>query len=408
MSAYNQGDILVAELKVANFDFKYSFISFDVYESIFTPGILANITILDTGDYIGQQKLSGGEPVTIVFKPPGGEMVEYKMIINKVKKMEATPSQRAKSYVIEAGSEEIFNSKDKYVTKSYENKQFSQMVEDIFKEYLKSDKKLNVEETKGLQKYIVPSQKPYAAIDMIRRRSVSSQNESSTYMFFENSEGFHFTTLEKIIRDKKIVRTLVQDNTTGANFLTAKANNILQLKVPQQMDLAKSTSSGVMKSSFKTFNMFTLDYKEKDVTKPEDGTSKPGKERIKSSYENKHKDEPGLISVMPVANEKDVGLGGKSYIPEQTPKQRAYADALASGVMKMTVVGDTIYKAGTMITAQITKKMDTTTNPGLDYALTGDMIISAVRHKINPPGVRPRYVTVLECLKASYNEDVNS
>lgn len=408
MSAYNPGDILVAELKVAGFDFKFSFVSFDVFESIFTPGILANITLLDTGDYIGQQKIAGGEPVTIVFKPPGGEMVEYKMVVNKVKKMEAAPSQKSKSYVIEAGSEEIFNAKDKYISKSYDKKQFSQMVEDIFKEYLKSNKKLNVEETKGMQRYIVANQRPYAAIDMIRRRSVSSQNESSSFMFYENSDGFHFTTIEKIIREKKIVRTLVQDNTTGSDFLNAKANNILQLKVPQQMDLAKSTSSGVMKSSFRTFNIFTLDYKEKDVDKPEEGTNKPGKDRIKSSYENKHKDQPGLISVMPVANEKDVGLGGKSYIPEQTPKQRAYADALASGVMRMTVVGDTVYKAGAMITAQITKKLDTTTHPGLDYALTGDMIISAVRHKINPPGVRPRYVSVLECLKASYNEDVNS
>jgi len=408
MTGYNPGDILVAELKIGDFDFKYGFVNFDVYESIFTPGILANITVLDTADYLGQQKLAGGEPVTIVFKPPGGEMVEYKMVVNKVKKAETAPSQKAKSYIVEAGSEEIFNAKDKYVSKVYDNKQFSQMVEDIFKEYLKSSKKLNIEETKGMQKYVAPNQKPYAAIDMIRRRSVSSQNESSTYVFFENSDGFHFTTIEKILRDKKIVRTLVQDNTVGKNFLSSRANNILQLQVPQQMDMAKSTSSGVMKSSYRTFNIFTLDYKEKDVDKPEDGTAKPGKARIKSSYESKHKDQPGLISVMPVANQKDVGLRGKSYIPEQTPKQRAYADALASGVTRMTVIGDTVYKAGVMVTAQITKKMDSTVNPGLDYALTGDMLISALHHKINPPGVRPRYVTVLECLKASYNEDVNS
>jgi hypothetical protein len=407
MSGYNPGDILVYELTVGFFDFKYNFISFDVYESIFTPGVIATITLLDTNDFLGQQKLAGGEPVRVTFKSPGGQMAQYKLVVNKVKDSEPVPSQKAKSYVIEAVSEEIFNAKDKYVTKVYENKQFSQMVQDIFKEFLKSSKKLSVEETKGMQKYVVPTQKPFQAIDMIRRRSVSSQNQSSTFMFFENSDGFHFITLEKIIRDRKIVRTLVQDNTVGNNFLKSKANNILQLKVPQQMDVAKSTGSGVMKSSYRTFNIFTLDYKEKDVDKPEEGTAKPGKNRIKSSYAEKHKDQPGLISVMPVANEKKVGLGGKSYIPEQTPKQRAYADALASSSMRMTVIGDTVYKAGVMVTAQIPKKADTTVHPGLDYALTGDMLVSAVHHKINEPGVRPRYVSVLECLKASYNEDVN-
>jgi hypothetical protein len=151
-----------------------------------------------------------------------------------------------------------------------------------------------------------------------------------------------------------------------------------------------------------------LDYKKKDIDDPEKGTAKPGKNRIKSSYESKHKEKPGLISVLPVANEKKVGLGGKSYIPEQTPKQRAYADALASGSIRMTVVGDTIYKAGVMVTAQIIKKADTTVHPGLDYAITGDMLVTAVHHQVGKPAERPRYVSILECMKASYNEDVNS
>jgi hypothetical protein len=410
MSGFNPGDIIVAELKVGIYDFTKSFLTFDIYESIYTPGIVANITILDVGDYLGDQKLSGGEPVNISFQPPGGKMAEYKFVVNKVKNASSPPGQHAKSYVVEAVSEEVMNAKDKYVTKVYDNKMFSEMVQDVFKEFIKSKKKLEVEETKGMQKYNVPLQKPYHAIDMIRRRSISPDNKSSSYIFFENQDGFHFTTIEKLFKDKKIVKTLVQDAATGRDFFSSKGGNIIALKAPQQMDVAKSTSSGSIKSEFNTFNMFTLDYKKKKKDKPENDTSKGAgiDARLKNDYISKHQDEPGYVAVLPVSNERRVGLGGKSNVPERTPEQVAYADALASSVMKLSVFGDTAFKAGHMVTANIQKKTDTTKPQSADFNLSGDFLISAVRHMCQAPATRPRYICALECIKGKYEEDVNT
>lgn len=409
MTAYNPGDILVHSLVVNKLDYTKSFISFDIYETIYRPGMVLKLTILDPADYLGQQKLSGGEKISMSFNHPGGGAADYEFIVNRVENISSPPGQKSKSYTIEAISEEIFNSRDKYVSKSYDNKQFSQMVEDIFKEFLKSKKDLNIEETKGMQKYVVQRKRPYEAIDEMRKRSVSSTNKSSTYVFFENQKGFHFTTLEKIFKDKKIVKTLVQDSATGASFLATKGTNIIAVNIPHQNDLAKSTSAGVMNSEYNTFNFFTLDYKRKqNIKKPEDESKDKGVEnRIKSEYVSKHDSEPGRISVMPVSNEKKVGLGGKSHIPEATPTQVAYADALASGVVKMLVYGDSRLIAGSMIEANLITQSDATTPQTGSFSFSGNLLITAVRHMCRDMNTRPRYVCALECVKGSYERGVN-
>jgi len=409
MTAFNPGDINVNELVIGQFDYTKSFVSFDVYESIYTPGIVANITVLDTADYLGKQKLSGGEEISLSFNHPGGQAAEYKFVVNSIQSTSSPPGQKSKSYVIEAISKEILNSKDKYISKSYDKKEFSKMVEDIFKEFLKSSKKLNIEETKGMQNYVVQRQKPFAAIDSIRRRSVSPTSKSSTYIFFENQDGYHFTTLEKIFKDRKIVKTLVQNSATGSNFFAAQGGNIISAEIPQQMDIGKSTSSGVLNSEYNTFNMFTLEYKRKQNNKkPEDEAKKEGVDnRIKKSYISAHDSEPGYVAVLPVSNEKKVGLGGKSYIPEQTPVQKAYADSLASGVLKLSVPGDSRLKAGAMVTANLLNKNEFTTPQSLDNFLSGDFLITALRHKISSPGERPRYTCSLECMKGGYQNSVN-
>jgi hypothetical protein len=164
-----------------------------------------------------------------------------------------------------------------------------------------------------------------------------------------------------------------------------------------------------MNSEFNTFNFFTLDYKRKqNIKKPEDEAKDKGVDnRIKSDYISKHDSEPGRISVLPTSNEKKVGLGGKSHIPEATPTQIAYDDALASSVLKMLVYGDSRLIAGSMIEANLITQSDSTSPQTASSFLSGDFLITAVRHMCRDMNTRPRYVCALECVKGSYERGVN-
>lgn len=402
--SYNPGDVLVYSLQVGSFEFAQSFLSFKVWESVFTPGVVASIILVDTEDYIGRQKLSGGESVVLNFQAPGTKTLNYNLIVNKIKKT-TSPGQNSKTYEVLACSKEVINSKDKYVSKVYDKKTYSDMVKDVFQQFLKSDQKIDVEDTKGMHKFVVPNLKPFQAIDALRRRSVSNNNKSSTYVFFANHDGFHFKTLEQLFKGSS-VKSFGQNYATGSDFLRSPATNIIAYEVPKQMSLARSAGAGVFKSKYNTFNFHTLDYKQKEQTKPESGTTKGGGERYKESTASKHNSTPGYIAVMPVSNEKDTGLRQKSNIPEATPTQRAYADAMASTTLKMTVIGDTNLKAGDVVTANILKKQDSTGPRDNDSMISGKFLISALEHNISTADKRPRYTCILNCAKGGYEQGV--
>ena len=71
MDGYKYGDVTVTNLTVSStrgtLDLSKSFVSMSIYESIFTPGIIADIVVLDTDDTLGNLKLSGDEIVTVTM-----------------------------------------------------------------------------------------------------------------------------------------------------------------------------------------------------------------------------------------------------------------------------------------------------------------------------------------------------
>ena len=413
MTAYNPGDIIVSELTVTShsgqaIDYTKSFVSFDIYESIFAPGIIAYITVSDAKDNVGDAKIAGGEQVSIAFSSPGQQPAQYKLLVNSVKDGSAPPGQHSKSYRYECVSEEAFNARDKYVSKKYDNKNYSEMIQDIFKNFIKSSKKLDVEDTKGMFKHVVPNQKPYHAIDYIRRRCVSPENKSSSYVFFENRDGFFFKTIEQIFKDKNIIKTYVQDATTGADFMKAKGNNILAVEVPQQGSMSQTIASGNMKQAQRTYNFQTLNYTQNnDVQNPAAGTKTSGAgpdSRVPQKMKDAHNSEPNKISIVPTNNEKQLGSGSNPNIASTSPTQMAYAEALGSSVVKMSIYGDSDLKAGVMITANLLQKLDQTTTPGTDKSQSGDFLISALRHKVKDQGSRPRYTCEMELVKGGNEE----
>jgi len=407
MAAYNPGDILVAELTIKGADFKRTFLTLDVYESLATPGIIVKIAILDPEDFIGNAKIGGGEEVSLAFKSPGSDFITYKLVINSINNVQSTQSMKAKTYNITCCSKEAHTARDKYVSKSYEKTPFHTMIKNIFEEFIGSKKTLNIEETKGMHNFIVPKLKPFQAIDAMRRRSTSSENTSGSFLFFENQDGYHFTTIEKIFKDKNIIKTLVQNAATGSDFLGVKGNAILSVDIPEQMSTSKSISQGYFNQSYRTFNMQTNEYKIKDNIKdPDKGTTKGGTgERLSSALKQLHSDLAAKISVMPVNNHKDIGLNQKSGIPEQSPVQIAYADSIASSKINLSTIGDSKLKAGGMVTVNLLKKIALSTMPTADVTLSGDFLIFNCRHKVNPPGtVGPRYTCELQLVKGAYEE----
>jgi hypothetical protein len=404
-TGYNPGDLFVDVLTVSgdggSLQLASSFVEASIYESIFTPGITADIKVLDTDDQLGQLKLTGGETVEFSFKPPGGMSADYKFILESLDDLQPTGSQKAKMYVFKCVSEETLHAKTNLVQKSYSS-QISEMVQDIHKNYMNSEKPIIVEDTKGMQNILIPSMNPYKAIDMLRRRGVSGQNKSSSFMFFETREGstptFKFTTLEKLFSQSP-VKEFQQSDAMNHSISNQADTNILSYSVPKQFSALDRIKTGG-KRRISTFDFRTHQYKTDDKTPdPTSFTSGGSSSYSSGSFLQKFVDSAKIPpqSFIPV----DTSQRAVTNIPDASADQQAYIATMMQNAIKLTVYGDTVLTAGVMIVANIPNKVSTTGPRDVDPLLSGNFLISRIHHEIKTADKRPRYVCNLEVIKGN-------
>jgi len=406
---YNPGDIIIDSFSVSssrgNLELAKSFVSASIYESIFTPGIIGDISVLDTDDQLGQMKLSGDETVEISFKAPGGESANYKFALHALDDLKSEGTQKAKTYVLKVVSEEALHSKTNYIQKSF-NSPISDMVKDIHKNFMKSEKPLDVEDTKGKQKIIVSHQNPYKATDMIRQRGISSENKSSAYVFFETRKGsdqtFKFTTIEKLFKEEAI-KDFQQSDAINSSISNQTDNNIIAYEVPKQFSATDRIETGG-KRRVTTFDIRTHTYKTKDIDTNSTDYTTGGKGSydsadFKSKYLNPKIPPQSMIPV-------DTSQRPVTNIADQTADQQSFLAALMQNAMKIRVYGDAKLAAGYTVNAAIPNKVSTTDNGKTDPLLTGKFLISRIHHQIGTAGERPRYTCVMELLKGNLEEGV--
>jgi hypothetical protein len=407
---YNPGDIIIDTLSVSSsrgtLDLAASFVSSSIYESIFTPGIIGDIVVLDTDDQLGQLKLSGDETVQMSFKAPGGESANYTFALHALDDLKSTGSQKSKMYTLKVVSEEAFHAKTNYIQKSY-NSTISDMVKDIHKNYMKSQKPLDVEETKGKQKIIIGHHNPFKAADVVRRRGISSENKSSAFLFFETRSGgnqtFKFTTIEKLFKGD-IVKNFQQSDAINSSIMNKTDNNIISYEVPKQFSATDRIETGG-KRRVTTFDIRTHTYKTKDITTDSTQYTTGGNGSYDSStFKSKYFDGAKIPpqAMIPV----DTSQRPVTNIPEQTADQQSFLASLMQNAMKIRVYGDANLKAGDMVNAAIPNKLSTTNNSDTDPLLSGKFLVSRIHHEIGGAAERPRYTCIMELLKGNLEKGV--
>lgn len=397
-TAGEPGDFLIKSITLANRPVTHGFISGSIYESVFTPCVVAELNFRDNDDALfATLNLSGGEPLDITFQVPGRESVTYKFLINKPENLAPSSLYKSRTMRLVCMSEEAFYAAggvdvNGYVQKSYKDKLISYAVKDILTSYLKTKKDMYIEQTKTAQHIIAQDEKVWYFIDRIRRRAISSYNESSSYVFFENRDGFFFVTLESLF-EKDVIKKFVQDNTVGSDIMKLMHNNVIGYELPYIFNSVDRIDRGTMKSRYTTFNYQTNEYTKKTVTTPDKGDTYGGENDWNTnSFVAKFGKYPGRNSHLPYDNKIPI-----TNIPETTPNQLAYSGNLLQNTIRLRVFGDTILKAGELIEATINRQGAFENKDDSD--MSGKMLIASLRHMFNPEGERPRYTCILECLK---------
>ena len=402
MSNYNPGDVFVDYFILNSprgvLDLTTIFLNAEIYESIYNPGIVGHFTIVDTEDYIGNLKFSGDETVEFSFLPPGGSTTTYKLNLNSVEDITTKGSMKTKVYTLVCLSKEPFEARTNIVTKSW-NTQISNMVGDVFKNFLNSGKNITVEATKGLQRYISPSIKPFKLLKELRKRAVSLENKSSNFVFFENASGFNFVTIEGLMK-KDVVKRLKQVDTVGSSIPQTLDNNIISYQLKKQASALDRISTGSMNIQINTFDIRTKKYTS-EIKKAKESDFGIMGSMTSDFFRNMFGSKPARNIFV----NKD-SMDPNTFLNEALADKAAHLGSLTQNALEVEVPGDTVYQAGKCVWADIPKKVSTTGMSSTEELISGKFLITRMAHIIKKPQVRPRYVNSLELIKMGFENGV--
>lgn len=372
-----------------------------IYESILTPGIIAELTVYDTKNIASMLPILGTERLTITLATPGRDDLNYDLIVTGYEDSVVSNNARTKAYILKAMSPEVIRNKTNQVTKAY-NTNVSNMVSDIIKQYLKTKKSVDVQDTRGIQKIIIPTIQPFDAIKMLRKRAISISDKSSSYVFFENNEGFHFKTIENLFTSGSVGDRIFTNNPTlHIDVSQPDFRNVIDWEQPDQFNVVDRLSDGGLSTDILKFDFKTLKYTRKSSTfnpsdfKNADGTLKNPDPSTMDQYKNASGTQTW------VAHDSS---NPDTFLADGLGPRASGMGILGQGSILLHVFGDSELSAGQLIEVKLLESSTATEAPKEHHQLSGQYVIAFLRHIISSEGSNPRYTCSIEAVKGGYKE----
>lgn len=268
---YSTRDIIIDELvlvsTVGNVDLSKVWNRINIYEDIFSSVVTGSIDIVDARNIYSSYELQGNEYITIVFYRPGENLSKYTKTFRVYSVSDRQPLEKAQGqmYTLHFCSEEQIFSNQQTLSKSYNNADINLAIVSILKENLKINlRKINLnnfEKSFGKYNGVLSN---YTPLDLILKLTEKAFTENeSTFLFFENREGFNFVSLETMFNRAPITKLnydtarFTVDQTNSA----AISNNINKFNIKTCFDVLTNTKSPLYSSKLQTLDILTQKYR---------------------------------------------------------------------------------------------------------------------------------------------------
>lgn len=409
MKSYETGDVTILELLLRNKNTQAEInpadqvLFVDIYEDFNSPTLYAEITFDDKIGLLKDFPLIGEEEFEITFQTPGlSYPTTYKLNTFAVSDVQQNMNGKGYSYILKCVSKEQLTQSNINILQSY-NETVDSIVTNIFNRYLETDKILDIDPCKGTETIVFPKLTPFMAIDMIRKRAVNPRFISSSYVFFENQEGFKFKCIEQMMEDGKekigskkfyyFSSTQLNKETEALGF-----RSIIEFENIGRTDLTDIIQEGGIKNRVKVFDLFTKTQKdtEFDLTKKFSSLVSIDNKNtlnISDSAVKAFADKPTFNFFIPKdSNRKE------NFLEDMMGAKQAFLKLFNSNYVRVYVPGDSSLKVGDVIELNLPEASGTTEVKSDDDMVGGNYIISRLRHNITTSGKAKHYIS-MDCNK---------
>ena len=392
-------------------------ININIYESIFSSSMSGSILIADTNNLSVNLPIIGQEYLRVKLNTPSLEdkSIDYSenvFIVYKIK----TRSSNTQMQVLELQftSPEFLRNNRIRVSKSYTDTT-DNIVEDILlnEEHIGTKKDLYIEPTTGIRRVVVPNFHPYNIIANLATESLSKENASPHYFFFENNRGIHFRSLQSLYAQGVVGKyhtgdKATDEKTTGltnageSGELMQSMKRIVSFNMGSNNDTLVNIKSGMLGSTIISHDIYNKSYNTKTF-----GYFDNFEDDVRLSENSVYNDNPIDENLNTIGSFTDARIHLHS-VPSDTDTQHyntetseySYAsnrlsDSLLSrqsriselknGIgITMEIHGNTTIAAGDVVNVQIPIAGIDHNNDVVDKYYSGNYIITNLRHIFTP------------------------
>ena len=254
-------------------DLRGGVVTFSYFENLFSPMLTAQVLITSTGNVIEDDKgeltsiynglpLRGGEKVSIKIPPtsdgPGLEFTEDNdnpLFVSSITNV--LISAESETFVLNLVSREAITNETQRVGKKFPvTQKISDSVKDIVKNYLLTDKEIEVDDTENPYGFIGNLKKPFTILTWLASKSVPGEvagnSASAGYFFYETKNGYHFRSIDSLVnQDPFDVEYTYQPNVVD-NLDPMKDFRILQFSTNRNQNLIENLERG----AYCTYRMY--------------------------------------------------------------------------------------------------------------------------------------------------------
>lgn len=384
-------------------------ITVEIYEDIFSPFISGKIVIRDSQELINLLPLVGEEIVRINVGTPTllekdcyiGEFYIYKMD-DRIRL-----SERELAYVLHFTSKESIIDVNKKISKAYSGK-ISDIVNKILTEDLESKKLINVEETKNITKYISNFWTITRNLQYLCDNALNN-NDSPTYVFFENKYGLNFVSLDNLYSENNPVfqkfiwdNYVAETNKGSTRNLDKDYKRILEIRTPEVFNYIERLKSGMYGSEMIAFDLLTKQYMQVEY--------KP------NFKESNHLNQNPLWSSNVISRPRSTLIRDHRYYnnfdgfddvtnSKSIQKRISLMTQAEAFRLEIVVFGRTDYSVGQKVYIELPKNSQIKKNDDnwQDKVYSGNYLIAALCHRIT----RNQHECVMELIKDSYEVNLD-
>lgn len=260
------------------FDISPMVYALGVSESIGTAALSVHLKVLDNSGFLENYPLRGEERLTLEVEDAMKNVRLWDLFIYKIDDVEAANNNKGVQYTLHAISFQSFLASNLMITMPLKHLTISDMAQRVFdlayvrpngeeqfadnritglkktKVFNNTKKQLTKEPTEGFTRVVIPRMTGQGAMEFLIRRAFSHTSPSTSFRFFENSDGFYFVSDEWLVKrnaeNEKHSFTMTFDDgipKNGTQF-ELEFNNITSITNTKRADTLEDIAGGAYKN----------------------------------------------------------------------------------------------------------------------------------------------------------------